>query len=182
MTIEMVEIPYTIKVGFTQEIHADFVSRMIMKFEKTNYSHSLILFEDVDFREKVFHSIGKGVLVDPEQEYLKTHKIVKLFEIPMSTTREGFGMYVRGRTLSKIEYSQGQYLNQVARLLGMSMKLVHNDGAKTICSEETLMALALSKLGSTGLLDADMVSPKMLCLFLEGEARAGRCREIEVAA
>lgn len=177
MSIELVEVPFTIKVGFTSEINPDFVSRMIMKFEKTLYSHSLILFEDLDFKEKIFHSIGEGVLVDANGDYLKTHKIVRMFEVPMATTREGFCMYVRGRCSAKVEYSQSQYLNQIFRLAGLSLKLVDNDGAKTICSEETLMALAHSKLNVANL-EPDTISPKMLCEFLVKEKQAGRCKEL----
>jgi len=156
---------YVIRVAFIQELKPDFVSRTIMRLEKTNFSHVGILFEDIDYKEKLFHSIGLGVCVDANLEYFKTHRVVKYYEVPMDVTREGFSMYVRGRTTSKVKYSQSQYLNQALRLAGLAWQPVRNDGSKTICSEEATLALQLSKL-DVSRLQEDSVSPKMLDLFL----------------
>lgn len=164
---------YSIKVCFTQEIDPDFVSRAIMWAEGTNYSHVMMIFEDMDGKEKILHSIGGGTCIDENCSYLTTHKIVRSFRVPMKVSQAEFCGYARGRVGR--EYSESQYLNQILRLCKIPWMPFKNGNAKGICSEEVAYAALLSALevpqeGLSKVLD--LMSPKMVDEFLTKNEKA----------
>jgi hypothetical protein len=155
---------FSIKVAFTQELEPDLVSKAIMYFLKTNYSHVMILFEDVDGKEKILHSIGQGTCIDEDKKYLESHKIVKMYEVPMKVSREVFAGYARGRVGR--EYSQSQYVDMILEKLGIKWKPFSNGNSKGVCSEEVTAAAPMSQLELPSDLDLDLIDPKEVDDFL----------------
>jgi hypothetical protein len=161
---------YKIKVAFTQETEPDLVSKGIMYALGRPYSHVLIMFEDTDRNTKIFHCIGKGTCIDNSLEYLKTHKIVKAYDIPMKCTREEFAMWVRGRCGR--EYSDSQYANILLNMIGIKWVPFKNDNAKAICSEEVAAAAHLSQLDIPENIELDLITPKDVEAFLDSQPKA----------
>lgn len=161
---------YSIKVAFTQEINPDWISKTIMWFLETNYSHVMILFEDVDGKEKILHSIGKGTCIDADQEYLKTHKIVRAYKIPMKCTMEHFSGYAEGRVGR--EYSESQYFNMFLEKLGIKWIPFRNGNSEGVCSEEVGAAAELSQLEIPEHVDLDILDPAEIDVFLSRQAIA----------
>lgn len=158
---------FSIEIHFTQEINPDWLSKLIMWAEGTNYSHSLCIFKDIDGIDKLYHSIGDGSLVTNDLGYLKSHKPVRSYRVPMAVSLEDFSKWVHARAKKGIEYSESQYVNQFLRLIKIPWVLIKNGDSKSICSEEMFCALRFSKLAPDMMdLDQDMISPKMLESFL----------------
>lgn len=166
------EAIYTIELAFTQEINPDFVSRSIMRWEKSPYSHVMCLFKDENDKESLFHSIGSGAQIGPDS-YLETHKIVSRYEVPLLISKEAFLRLIRARSQKAVDYSQSQYVNQFFRLLfgvfGSEVPSwfpkVRNGDFATICSEEMAVSvLRYSVLWDDFMfkIDPDQISPRML--------------------
>lgn len=138
-----------VKVGFTSENKPDFVSKTIMWFLKTNYSHVFFILGD-----HIFHATGKGVHPVALSEYMKTHNLVHSFEVELNMSLESFLAFMDGA--SSKEYSSSQYLGFLSKSL---QKFVKNGNEKMICSE--LVAVVLEKYGAYCLpKEADFMSPR----------------------
>jgi hypothetical protein len=161
---------YFIRVAFTQETEPDFVSKMIMKALGKPYSHVMILFKDLDGREKIFHSIGQGTCVMEKDEYLKTHKIVRQFKINMNVEQDAFCAYVKGRVGR--EYSGSQYINIILKMIGLKITLFKNQHAKAICSEEVAAAAHMADLDLPSIINFDLVTPEDVDRFLSSQPKA----------
>jgi hypothetical protein len=135
---------YTVKVAFTQEVNPDFISRAVMWALEKPYSHVLILFEDVDGKEKILHAIGKGTCIDEDKEYLKTHNIVRMYEVQMRVSREVFSGYARGRVGR--DYAETNYINMALEMMGVKWVPFKNGNSDVVCSSEVAAIGPLSKL------------------------------------
>lgn len=138
-----------VEIAFTREIEPDFVSKEIMKFLKTDYSHVFFIYKGT-----IFHAVGKGVSLVPLDEYLKTHLIVARKEVTLDVSEDRFLGYMDGA--KDKEYSSSQYLGIVSRAL---KKLGRNGGEKMICSELVAVVLALYA-GYKLTKEADFITPK----------------------
>lgn len=167
---------FSIIVAFTQELKPDLLSRIIMWVLRVPYSHVLMIFEDKDGNSKIFHSIGKGVCVDEKLEYLNTHKIVTAYQVPMRATREEFAAHVRSRV--GIEYSEGQYVNQALRWIGLKWLPVKNGKGKSICSEEVAVAAPMSDLELPQDMRPDWINPKDVDLYLAKQSKVQRLEHL----
>lgn len=163
---------FSINVAFTAETKPDWISWLIMFFLRTNYSHVLIIFTDVDGQRKILHSVGKGTCIESVTEFLKTHKIVKSFLIPMLCTQAEFSMWAKGR--SGREYSDSQYVNIFFRFLGLKWVPFKNGHAKAICSEEVAAVAPMTKLELPESYDIDLIHPKDIENFLDKAKLAER--------
>lgn len=125
---------YSIKVCFTTEDEKDLFSATVEAIEEIG-SHMLIKFVDMDGVEKISHAIDPGVVLDPTQEYLKTHTIVAEFEVPLWCTQEQYCKWAHAQFARKIPYAMKQMVNQAARIIGLPMVFVKNGDAEQICNE-----------------------------------------------
>ena len=148
-----------IKIGFTREIKPDLVSKGIMFYLGTDYSHVFFI-----LGEWSYHSTGEGVHKVLLSEYLKTHILVKEFEIDTAHDENAFLAYMSGAEGK--DYGQMQYLGFIFPSL---QRFVKNGPAKTICSELTSVYLR-DYCGKKLLKDPDFMSPKdVFCLLWENE-------------
>ena len=138
-----------LKIAFTREYKPDLVSKGIMLFLGTDYSHTFFVLNDVSF-----HSTGKGVHTVPLSDYLHDHVLVKEFEVESSQTEAEFLAFMAG-SMGK-DYGESQY---IGFLFPSLQKLVMNGPAKTICSEIVARYLA-DYCGYKLPKDADFMSPK----------------------
>ena len=147
-----------ISVGFTAELKPDFISRSIMKFLKTDYSHVFLIHDGI-----IYHSDGRGVNKIHLEYYKKTHKLVYEFPLEISLTEKEFEAYMKGAQGK--EYSESQYLGF---LFDFMKKWVRNGEEKMICSE--LVAQVLQDFGGFTLpKEADFMSPKDVYNLLKGK-------------
>lgn len=138
-----------IKVGFTAELEPDLVSKGIMWWLGTNYSHVFFI-----LNEHIYHCDGEGVNRIKLEDYKVTHKLVSEFEVELFMTEKEFEAYMTGANGK--EYSESQYLGF---LHARFQKWVGNGDKKMICSE--LVAEVLAKYGKFFLpKPADFMSPK----------------------
>lgn len=146
-----------INVVFTREKKPDFVSYLIMKFLRTEYSH---VFFELD--SQIFHATGKGVHQAPFSEYMNTHVVTEKFTVSLSCSEKEFLMFMEGAKGK--EYSQSQYLGFFGKFM---QRFVKNGDEKMICSE--LVAIVLQRWGGFKLpKDADFMSPKDVYQLLSG--------------
>lgn len=165
---------YFIQICLTKEKKPDFVSKYIMRFERSKFSHALCLFEDVDGVVKIFHSIGKGTVIEEVGKFFEEHDISASYLIPMDCDREEFSDYVNRRTKLNVSYSVSQYVNQGLRLLGLPLVLIRNGDRKAICSEEMFCTLRKSEIWSRVMgADQDTISPRMLDSILSALVKEG---------
>lgn len=141
-----------VKIAFTREAEPDLVSKGIMKYMGTNYSHVFFILNDI-----IYHAVGEGVTAVPLQDYLKDHVIVAEKEVNLYMTEGEFVTYMRGARGK--EYSNSQYLGFIFKSL---KKFFRNKDEKMICSE--LVATVLNDYGIDEQIpyfhDPDFVSPK----------------------
>lgn len=138
-----------VEIAFTRELKPDFVSKEIMKFLKTDYSHVFFIHNGI-----IFHAVGKGVSIVSLDEYLKTHLIVARKEVTLDVSEDRFLGYMDGA--KDKEYSSSQYLGIVSRFL---KRFGRNGGEKMICSELVASVLALYA-GHKLPKEADFITPK----------------------
>jgi len=178
-------VSYKIKVAFTQEHQPDYISWFVMLALNRMYSHVIIVFEDIDDKEKIFHCIGEGTLIDEEKVYLKTHTIIKQYEIPMKCSRVEFADWARKKAEKKIEYSNRQYVNIAVKFairfinnwIGLKIKtpvIFRNGDAAEVCSEAVASASHMSHLEVPATLELDMIDPEEIDDFLAGQQKAKR--------
>lgn len=174
---------YSIIVAFTQEVNPDWISKGVMFCLDQIYSHVMIIFVDIDGREKVFHCIGKGTCIDEDKAYLENHKIVKSFRIPMRCSPAEFSFWAKGRVGR--EYSDTQYLNigvkfavqWINRIFKTKFDIpviFRNGAAKAICSEEVVAAAFMSDLEIPDNVELDLVDPEEVDVFLSRHKKAER--------
>jgi hypothetical protein len=138
-----------VTVAFTREINPDFVSKRIMDFLKTDYSHVFFIHNGT-----IFHAVGEGVTEVPLAEYLKTHVIVAQKEVSLNVSDDRFLGYMDGA--KDKEYSSSQYLGIIS---GALKRFGRNGGEKMICSE--LVAVVLSLYAGVKLpKESDFITPK----------------------
>jgi len=125
---------YSVKIAFTKEINPDRVSKLVMWALQKPYSHVLILFEDIDGKEKILHAIGKGTCIDEDKEYLKTHAITHMYEVPMRVSREVFAGWARGRVGR--DYAESNYINMALEKIGIKWVPFKNGNSDVVCSSE----------------------------------------------
>lgn len=151
-----------VEVCFTAERKPDLVSKLIMQFMGTNYSH--VLFK---VGGEVFHATGEGVNRIPVSEYLGNKKII-VHQIPvvLDCTANEFYAYMLGANGK--EYSSSQYLGFLFKPL---RKLVSNGEEKQICSE--LVARVLHKWAGIEFHEnLDFISPRDVFERIEGSKDA----------
>ena len=117
-----------IEICTSRETKPDFVSRMIMKFMGTKYSHILVLIDN----SIVWHMTGKGFHSQPADEFLSDHLFVDCVDVSTKVTRseeycKGYLEGMRGG-----EYSQSQYLGFLRKRL---QRFTKNGNEKSVCSE-----------------------------------------------
>ena len=122
-----------VKVVWTAETKPDFVSRAIMAFQRTPYSHVAIIFDGM-----ICHAIGEGVCFSPAADYLADHVVVLERELELACSAERFMGFIEGE--SGKEYSEAQLL-----LIALGLKWFANGDEKRICSE--FVANIISKFG-----------------------------------
>lgn len=141
-----------IKIAFTRETEPDLVSKGIMKFMGTNYSHVFFVLDDI-----IYHAVGEGVTSVPLAEYLKDHIIVAEKDVDIFMTEGEFLTYMKGANGK--EYSNSQYLGFIFKPL---KRFFRNKDKKMICSE--LVATVLNYYGTDESVpyfpDPDFISPK----------------------
>lgn len=123
-----------INIVFTEEINPDKLSKTIQKIEKIG-SHCLIIYQDLDGKRKINHAIGKGVLIDPDLSYFKTHNKTREFEVELWCTQEEYCAWVNQEAAKHIKYSFKQFVNQFLRLIGLSWVPFKNGDKEQICCE-----------------------------------------------
>lgn len=141
---------FTVKVAWTREKDPDWVSKEIMDFLDTDYSH--VFFINDGF---IYHATGEGVNKTPLDKYLETHIIVheRMLPLPLMT-EDSFKAYMAGAD-SK-EYGHLQYIGFIAPWL---QRFVKNGNTKQICSE--LIAEVGRDYGNLKLpKEQDFMSPK----------------------
>lgn len=156
-----------INILATSEIGPDFISKMIMKKLKTNFSHVLIYFDGL-----IIHSVGDGLVIlehRESQKYLETHEVKEKFNVALNCSEDYFYGYVRGAQGK--EYSSSQYIGFLVPFLA---KFFANKKEKLICSE--FVAEVLNECCGFNLKDLDFLSPKDIVEFLKKEKAQGRVR------
>ncbi len=137
-----------ISVGFTRQNKSDIVSRLIMWFLETKYSHCFFIMDGV-----IYHADGKGVRNLHLADYLKTHILVHNIPVELNITDKEFLMFMEGA--NRKDYSESQYLGFLFKWL---QPIVANGEKRQICSE--LVSLVLKKYGKYELQKpADFMSP-----------------------
>lgn len=149
---------FTVKVAFTKEKEPDFVSKMIMKFMGTNYSHVFFILDGY-----IYQSTGEGTHRCNLENYLETHVIVDEYMVALALmTPESFRSYMAGAKGKG--YGHWQYLGFMFPWL---QKFVTNGSSRQICSElvaEVLRDYRPMKLPK----NADFMSPKDVNILLRG--------------
>lgn len=147
------------KICFTREIKPDFISRMIMKFLRSNYSHVMLGYEDI-----IYHATGKGVHSQTRKEFLAQGKeVVYSFLIDLPLSPSELKSYMRGAEGK--EYSNSQYLGFLFPAL---QRYVANGKSKQICSE--LVCDVLAEFGNYEFPKMhDFMSPRDVYEFLSAE-------------
>jgi len=175
--------PFFVHICFVREKKPDWLSRLIMRFEKTKFSHALCLYTTESGERRIFHSLEVGTIDEPAAPFFEDHAVAFAYKVKMAVQREDFLAHVAARTakveedgkpVAKVEYSFSQYINQAMRLLKLPFVPVRNGDKKAICSEEQYMVLRMSKiLHKIGDLDQDTVSPRTLMEFLARQTWEG---------
>lgn len=138
-----------ISVGFTRRNKLDIVSRLIMWFLNTKYSHCFFILDGV-----IYHADGKGVRHLNLDKYLETHIMLHEIPVDLDITEKEFLMFMEGA--NKKDYSESQYLGFLFTWL---QPIVANGEKRQICSE--LVSLVLDKYGAYELPKAaDFMSPR----------------------
>lgn len=147
---------FTVKVAFTREKDPDFVSKRIMDFLDTDYSHCFFINDGF-----IYHATGEGVNRCHLDVYLEDHVIVHEVMLPLPLmTEDSFKAYMRGADAK--EYGHLQYAGFIAP---WAQKLVRNGNAKQICSE--LIAEIARDYGNLKLpKEQDFMSPKDVLILL----------------
>lgn len=117
-----------VQICWMAEKKPDFVSRMIMKYDKSDFSHVLIRFMDRHGLDSIYHATGRGVHIEPFDPYLHNHKVVSFKKIELDISQEFFWGYVSGSDGK--EYSRWQ----IVRIF-TGINLFKNNKTKMICSE-----------------------------------------------
>lgn len=148
--------PYSVKISFTREIKPDWFSRMtsvgesLRRKKKFSGTHALIEFVDVDGREKFYHHIGEGILIDEDKSYLRGRVVVRTFVVKLWCTQEQFVAWARKRAKQCPKYSLGQiFLNQTMRILKLPFVVVKNGDRAGVCCEEAGRVLDIWAMFST---------------------------------
>lgn len=117
-----------VDIIFTRDIDVDLKSRLIMLWQKTDYSHCAILYKNHNGAEMLFHCTGRGVHTADPSEYLSTHTIVARKTIRLNCHPERFYGFIEGSEGK--EYSKSQLV-----LIGLKIRNFTNDKAALVCSE-----------------------------------------------
>jgi len=117
-----------ITVLFTTENKPDFVSRLIMRHDDVDYSHTLMRYIDRDGTMQIFQATAEfGVHKIASSEYFETHKIIHGKTVKLTVDAEYFYGFVEGSLGKKYAYRQ---------VAGMIFgKESDNNDEKMICSE-----------------------------------------------
>ncbi len=143
-----------IEICWVKEKEPDFVSRMIMKFQKTTYSHVLIRFKDRHGIDSIFHATGKGVNIGKYKPFMETHLLCYAITVKLKVTEQFFWGYISGSEGKA--YSQWQLLR-----IATGTSFFTNGKEKRICSETVGAVLHnYSKYKLEG--DPDLWTPKYL--------------------
>ena len=173
-------ILYQVEVCFCREKSPDLISKSIMAGERSEFSHVLCKFEDHDGSIQIFHSIGSGAQIGPE-DYLDTREVVKSYKVPLIIGKDAFIRLIKARSSKVIEYSESQYFNQIFRIIfnffGFKVPKwfpkVRNGDMATICSEEMVISVIRYSIVWDDVMleiDPDQISPKMLETILSESA------------
>ena len=145
-----------IQVAFTCEKKPDIISKIIMWVLKSTYSHVFLV-----HNESIYHSVGDGVCKIKLSDYLKTHNLIKYFDVELDCSEEVFEAFMAGEDGK--DYSESQY---IGFMFPFMQSYFDNDNEKRICSE--FVAIVLEKYGKYVLpKDADFMHPKDVYLMLD---------------
>jgi hypothetical protein len=168
----MIPVNFSVKVVFMAETHPDWISRAIMWAENAPYSHVAIMYEDVDGKEKIHHAVTAGIGTDDPKEYLKHHKIVKAYEVPMRISKEIFSGWVQGR--GGRDYAESQFINIMLAKIGIKWVPFKNGAAETVCSEEVASAVQFADLDVPAdqiIFNVDLITPAAVDKFLSTQSK-----------
>lgn len=116
-----------IKVIWTAEKNPDIGSRLIMKFQRTPYSHVAIAYCGA-----IYHAVGEGVIEGSLNSFLETHVVVAEKEIDLKCELAEFFGYIK--RAKGTEYSTSQLVAIGGRIKWLRF-LFRNGRGKAICSE-----------------------------------------------
>jgi hypothetical protein len=145
-----------LEVYFMKESKPDLLSRLIMWWQGTNYSH--VGFE---YKGMLYHAIGNGVVWQKPEEYLHDHEVVLKKSVNLNCSVDRFEGYLMGE-IGK-DYSELQLWRIVTQKAysKVGIKMKSNGDAKRVCSEFVGMVLFLfSKHKISG--DRDYWTPKCI--------------------
>lgn len=139
-----------IYVAVCKETKPDLISRIIMKFMKADFSHSMII-----DGEDIWHAVGGGVEKVGFEEFMVNHEIPEMIRVPLTVPREEMISYLKSR-MGK-DYSELQLFGFLIPSLRMFLR---NGTDKTICSE--FVSRFLNHCCDYEIKDCDFISPKRL--------------------